>query len=416
MDNTTYLPYKSMKLDGLSRSPQTGKIMKNSIFPTVYMDYQASTPVDPRVLEAMLPYFIDKPGNPHAADHSMGWEAFAAIKNAIQQVANSIGADADEIIFTSGATEANNLFIVGAAITARNESRKKIIVSAIEHKSVLDAAFYASDIFGFEAIVAPVDSFGTVDFEFLNKEINENVLFVSIVSANNEIGTIQDINGVSLLCKKYGVILHSDSVHLPLASNIDVDGLGVDAISISGHKLYGPKGIGVLYLNKRIQNRISPLFSGGGQQNGLRPGTLPVGLCVGIGEAISLLVGEAAIQERQRVRCLRDKLITGFRSFYPELRVNGTGGDLGHPGNANVCFVGLDAHALLGSLQPHLAASTGSACTSGEIGASHVLTAIGLSEFEAQSCIRFSIGRFTTEEDIDAGIELVAGAIAQATV
>jgi cysteine desulfurase len=343
----------------------------------------------------------------------MGWEGQAAIEKATQKMAKSICADANEIIFTSGATESNNLFIIGAAIKARNKNRKKIIVSAIEHKSVLDAAFYAADLFEFEIKVIPVDNLGIIDFDFLQSAIDENVLLVSVASVNNEIGTIQNIKKISLLCKEYGALLHSDSVHLALSSDINVEELGVDAISISAHKIYGPKGIGVLYLNKRAQSRISPLFSGGGQQNGLRPGTLPVSLCVGIGEAISLLVGTTTAQERQHIRQMRDRLISGFRSFYPTLRVNGAGGDLGHPGNANICFVGLDAHALLGSLQPRLAASTGSACTSGQIGVSHVLSAIGLSELEAQSCIRFSIGRFTTDGDIDRALELVADAVNQ---
>lgn len=381
----------------------------------IYMDYQASTPVDPRVKKAMLPYFTEIPGNPHASDHSFGWEANAAVENAAKKIAKSINADPDEIIFTSGATEANNLFLLGIASQAKHRKRKRIIISTVEHKSVLDVAYHAKDAFGYEVELIPVSSSGALDFAKLEETINEDVLIVSVIGVNNEVGTAQNLSKLSEYCQSYGSLFHSDCAHLLPTATIDVQVSNIDAMSLSAHKIYGPKGIGALYVKRSVQNQIEPLFYGGGQQSGLRPGTLPVGLCVGLGEAVQLFDGEAGTQERQRVREQRDKFIANLLHTGINLQTNGSSEQFDHPGNANLCFPGVDAHELLGMLQPTLAAATGSACTSGSIEPSHVLRALGLTYETAQSSVRFSIGRFTTDIEIDIASDLVSHAVKMLT-
>lgn len=385
--------------------------MAQSSIHRIYMDYQASTPVDPRVKKAMLPYFTEMPGNPHASDHSYGWEANAAIDNAAKKIAKSINADPDEIIFTSGATEANNLFLLGVATKAKHGKRKRIITTPVEHKSVLDVVCHAKDAFGYEVEHLPVSSSGVIDVARLEKILNEDVLIVSAIGVNNEVGTAQDLSILSDYCQKYGVLFHSDSVHLLPTAAINVQASNIDAISLSAHKIYGPKGIGALYVKRSVQSQIEPLFYGGGQQNGLRPGTLPVALCVGLGEAVQLFDGDAGTQERQRVREQRDRFITSLLNAGIKLQPNGSSEQIDHPGNANICFPGIDAHELLGMLQPALAAATGSACTSGSIEPSHVLRALGLTHEAAQSSIRFSIGRFTTDNEIDIASNLISEAV-----
>jgi Cysteine sulfinate desulfinase/cysteine desulfurase and related enzymes len=381
----------------------------------IYMDYQASTPVDPRVQKAMLPYFSEKPGNPHASDHSFGWEANAAIESAAMKIAQSINADPDEIIFTSGATEANNLLLLGAAAHGKNGKRKRLITSPVEHKSVLDTVYYAADTFGYKVEMVPVSTSGVLDLSELEKMLDDDVLLVSAISVNNEIGTSQHLSRISQSCRKYGSLFHTDSVHLLPTTAIDVQKNGIDAMSLSAHKIYGPKGVGALYIKRSIQSMITPLFYGGGQQNGLRPGTLPVGLCVGLGEAIQLFDGDAGVQERQRVREQRDKFVEGLTNADLSICANGSSGQFDHPGNANISFSGVDAHELLGTLQPTLAAATGSACTSGSIEASHVLRALRLGQEVAQSSVRFSIGRFTTDDEIDEAALLVSQAVKELT-
>lgn len=394
-----------------ARPPNIEQIMAQSPVHRIYMDYQASTPVDPRVKKAMLPYFTEMPGNPHASDHSFGWEANAAIENAVKKISESISADPDEIIFTSGATEANNLFLLGAVARAKHGKRKRIITSTVEHKSVLDVVYHAQDAFGYEVDLTPVSSSGQIDFVELEKKLNESVLVVSIIGVNNEVGTAQDLSKLSDCCQKYGILLHSDCAHLLPTASINVRLNNIDALSLSAHKIYGPKGIGALYVKRSVQSRIEPLFYGGGQQNGLRPGTLPVGLCVGLGEAVQIFDGYSGAQERQRVREQRDRFIANILNTGVNLQTNGSSERFDHPGNASICFPGVDAHELIGILQPTLAAATGSACTSGSIEPSHVLRALGLTQEAAQSSVRFSIGRFTTDADIDTASDLVSQAV-----
>jgi len=370
------------------------------------MDYQASTPIDPRVSEAMSPFFFCHPGNPHASDHSYGWEANAAVEKAAQRVADAISADADEIIFTSGATEANNLAILGLAARA-SLGRRRILVSAIEHKCVLAAAFATAKRFGCTMETVPVDSNGTLRLDVLKDRLKNDVLLVSVMAVNNEIGTIQPLAAVAALSHEVGALVHTDAVQALTTMNMDVRDLDVDMLSISSHKLYGPKGIGALYIRRNVQKCVEPIIYGGGQQNGLRSGTLPVPLCVGLGEATALVASEEANEERLRIRSLRDNFIERLLLLSPNIRINGVSGDLRHLGNANLCFGGINAHNLLGALQPSIAASTGSACTSGMPEPSHVLRAIGLSIDDANSSIRFSIGRFTSNDDIDESITVI---------
>lgn len=401
----------SSKLEEVSSSRSfltISQFMKlyNSKIRRIYMDYQASTPIDPRVSEAMSPFFFCHPGNPHASDHSYGWEANAAVEKAAQRVADAISADADEIIFTSGATEANNLAILGLAARA-SLGRRRILVSAIEHKCVLAAAFATAKRFGCTMETVPVDSNGTLRLDVLKDRLKNDVLLVSVMAVNNEIGTIQPLAAVAALSHEVGALVHTDAVQALTTMNMDVRDLDVDMLSISSHKLYGPKGIGALYIRRNVQKCVEPIIYGGGQQNGLRSGTLPVPLCVGLGEATALVASEEANEERLRIRSLRDNFIERLLLLSPNIRINGVSGDLRHLGNANLCFGGINAHNLLGALQPSIAASTGSACTSGMPEPSHVLRAIGLSIDDANSSIRFSIGRFTSNDDIDESITVI---------
>jgi cysteine desulfurase len=377
------------------------------------MDYQASTPVDPRVSSAMVPYLYEHPGNPHASDHSFGWEANAAVENAVGQIAVGIGADPDEVIFTSGATEANNLAILGAVARASSQ-RRRILVSSVEHKCVLAAAQVSSNRFGFAVEQLPVDVEGTVCLDQLRERLRDDVFLVSVMAVNNEIGTIQPIAEVSAMCHEVGALLHVDAVQALASGPLDVHQLEVELLSLSAHKIYGPKGIGALYIRRDAQRYIEPLIYGGGQQSGLRAGTLPVPLCVGFGEAVALMTDASATDEHLRIRDLRNRFLTGVRAIGKDIEVNGPTGLARHPGNANLRFPGVDAHGLLMALQPQLAAATGSACTSGVPEPSHVLRAIGLSIPQAMSSVRFGVGRFTTDGEIDQALAILRDMIPKA--
>ncbi len=374
---------------------------------SIYLDYQASTPVDPRVTAAMAPYFFDHPGNPHASDHAVGWNAHRAIQVAADRIASAIGADADEIIFTSGATEANNLAILGTALRAP-KNRRRIIISSIEHLCVIAAAHAAATRLGFVIDTIPVDSEGIVRLDALKKLLADDVLLVSVMAVNNEIGTIEPVSKIAAMSHEVGALFHTDAVQALTTNPLDISDLGVDLLSLSAHKLYGPKGIGALYIRREIQRQIEPLIYGGGQQNGLRSGTLPVPLCVGFAEAVKLLSSENAAEERMTVARLRDGFIAALSSAGLVFDINGPSGILRHVGNANIRFDNCDAHQLLQSLQPKVAASTGSACTSGTPEPSHVLRAIGLSVDQANQSIRFSFGRFSNEDDVVIAAQLIA--------
>lgn len=378
---------------------------------TIYFDHQATTPVDERVLQKILPYFAQKAGNPHSADHCIGWESSRAVREAAEQVAALIGADADEIIFTSGATEANNLALLGLAGRASNRARRRVLVSEIEHKSVFGATRALEDQFGLKVEYVPVDREGSVSARALEDRLDDSVLAVSIMAVNNEIGTIQDIEGISAAARQAGALFHSDAAQAPYAIDMGELARHVDFLSLSAHKMYGPQGIGALYVRRDLQSRIEPLIHGGGQQNGLRSGTLPVPLCVGMGEAAALHRPINLASSRLRLISLRDKFVDKLTGLPWPISVNGPPPARRHPGNANIRFHGFDAHEILSALQPRLAASTGSACTSGIPAPSHVLKAIGLSSEEADSSIRFSLGLMTRDVDIDAAVELIAAAL-----
>lgn len=378
---------------------------------TIYLDHQATTPVDERVLQKMLPYFGDKFGNPHATDHAVGWESSRAVADSAAQVAALIGADPDEIVFTSGATEANNLALLGLAGRRTDQRRNRILVSAIEHKSVLAAARVMSERFGLRVETVPVDTEGRVRVPVLNELLDESVFAVSIMAVNNEIGTIQDIRGLAIAARSAGAVFHCDAAQAPVAIPVGTLAQTVDLISLSAHKIGGPPGIGVLYVSRDLQDRLEPLIYGGGQQNGLRSGTVPVPLCVGMGVAAQILQDDGMAETRAALRLRRDRLVEKLRSLPWRITVNGPDSDQRHPGNANICFHGFNAQDILSALQPALAASAGSACTSGIPEPSHVLRAIGLSGDAADSCIRFSLGFATSEEDIDRASDLIAGAL-----
>ena len=375
----------------------------------VYADYQATTPADPRVIEAMAPFWHDTFGNPHSAEHSVGWHAARAVQEAAAAVGALIGADAEEIIFTSGATEANNLALFGLAIGAP-PSRNRLLVSSIEHKCVLAAARALAERHGIVVETLAVDHPGFVDPEALRRSLDDDVLMASIMAVNNEVGTVQAIAELGAILAEHDIPLHCDAAQAPCAMTVSGLADHADLISLLGHKIYGPQGIGALFVRHTLQDRMSPLIHGGGQQNGLRSGTVPVPLCVGMGAAARLVCGKNACAERERIARQRDKFIARLREHGTAVTLNGPPTEVRHPGNANLRFDGYDGRDLLDRLQPRLAASTGAACASGMTESSHVLRALGRSSEEIDASIRFSFGRFTT----DAGIELAAALVLEA--
>ena len=377
---------------------------------TIYADYQSTTPVDPRVAEQMAPHWSEEFGNPHSNDHVIGWRSADVVREAATSVASLIGADPDEVVFTSGATEANNLALLGLARRAPSD-RRRLLVSAIEHKCVLAAVTSLAEREGFAVEIIPVDSEGFVDLDALQGMVDETVLAVSVMAVNNEVGTIQDIEGISRVLLPHGVLFHCDAAQAPCAMDMTSFASHADLISLSGHKVYGPKGIGALYIRRDVQGRIEPIIYGGGQQAGLRSGTVPTPLCVGMAAAVDILRSPEGPEERECVARQRDSFVRLLQESIPSVTVNGPMGEHRHPGNANLRFDGLVAQDILGSLQPHLAASTGAACTSGIPEPSHVLSALGLNTVEAESSIRFSFGRFTKDEEIGEAASLVARAV-----
>ncbi|AMB45070.1 cysteine desulfurase family protein [Methylobacterium sp. AMS5] len=371
---------------------------------TLYFDYQASTPIDPRVLPVLAAQFADTFANPHSADHALGWKSQEGVEAAAAQVAQTIGADPDEIVFTSGATEANNLAILGLLPKAP-KGRSRLLVGATEHKCVLAASAEATRR-GFTVEHIRADAAGTVDLEDLTQRLADDVLLVSVMAVNNEVGTIQPLDEVVRLAGRVGARVHSDAAQALSARDIDMAATDVDFLSLSAHKIYGPKGIGALYVRRERRNELSPVIHGGGQQGGLRSGTVPTPLCAAFGAAATLMVEEAAAGERTRLTALRERLIAGLLELDPKNRLNGPVGVARHPGNVNICFVGQDSRDLLIRLQPRLSASTGSACTTGIPEPSHVLRAMGLSTDDAEASIRIGLGRFSDQEQVDEVINL----------
>jgi cysteine desulfurase len=371
----------------------------------IYLDHQATTPLDPRVLDAMMPYLSGEYGNPSSA-HAYGHTAAAAVRAARRQIKDLIGASSDsEIIFTSGATEADHLAITGIA-TALRGTGSHVITTAIEHKAVLAACQHLASA-GFQVTVLPPGPDGLVRPADVAAAITPSTVLVSVMHANNEIGTIQPLAEISQITRDRGILLHTDAAQSLGSIPFHVGQLGVDLASFSGHKIYGPKGTGVLYL-RRCSIRPVPQLTGGGQEYGLRAGTLNVPGIAGIGHAASILATQRQT-DTTRITGLRDQLLTALRQALPGITVNGS---LTRrlPGNLNITIPGTDAGQLIEQL-PGLAISTGSACNTGQADPSHVLTAIGLSRTAARASIRIGIGRDTTLRDIHAAAEQIAAAV-----
>ncbi len=365
----------------------------------VYLDNQATTPCDPRVVSAMLPWFSERFGNPHSVEHALGREAEAAVEAARADIAALIGAEAREIVLTSGATEANNLAIKGAARFARAQgsARHRIVTVATEHKCVLESVRdLAAE--GFEPVILPVRADGLVDADMLAAAVDERTLLVSVMAANNEIGVVQDLATLVPVAKAAGALFHTDAAQAVGKIPLDVAAVGIDLLSLSGHKLYGPKGIGALYVRRRPRVRLAPLFSGGGQERGLRSGTLPTPLVVGLGVACRLAAAERE-EEAARLVALREALYARLAAALPGLRLNGSA-TARLPGNLNLTFPAARAADLMARV-PDLCVSSGSACSSAEVAPSHVLRALGLSEEEASRTLRIGLGRFTSAADAD---------------
>ncbi len=373
----------------------------------IYLDYQASTPLSEKAREVMNNVEEIAFANPHA-EHALGWKAAKIIDNAAYDISQFINALESEIIFTSGATEANNLAIIGTGISAyKNSSRKKIVTSEIEHKCVLGACKFLEKNFDYEIIIAPVKQDGSIDLERLNLLIDNDVLLVSIMAVNNEIGTNQPINEIGKICQENGAIFHVDASQA-LYKKIDVIEDNIDLLSLSSHKMYGPKGVGALFISQQISIEPTPLFQGGGQQNGYRSGTVPTQLVAGFAAAVNELVKKRD-EEAKSLTSLRNYAWQKIKKEFTNARLNGSLENR-HPGNLNITLPNIDAKAIIGSLQPEILISTGSACTSGETKASHVLKAIGLDTALAENSIRISIGRQTAQQEIDIAIAKIIAA------
>jgi cysteine desulfurase len=372
----------------------------------IYLDNHATTPVDPRVLQAMTPYFLERFGNPSSRSHSFGWEASEAVEEARKKVAGLIGANPNEIFFTSGATESDNLAIKGAA-WVHGEQRGQILTSPIEHKAVLDSC-QALERQGYEITYLPVDRFGIVDSGDVEKALTSRTILISVMFANNEIGTVEPVEEIGRIARRRGVLFHTDAAQAVGKMPLNVNRMNIDLLSLTAHKLYGPKGIGAIYVRgENPKQKLAPLLDGGGQESGVRPGTLNVTGIVGLGEACQICSEEMG-SENARLTQLRDRLRDGLLAELDEVHLNG------HPTkrlsqNLNLSFGYVDGESLLLSLSD-IAVSTGAACNSAGTKGSHVLEAIGLREELVQSSIRFGLGRFTTEEEV----EYVIGRIVEA--
>ena len=369
----------------------------------VYLDNHSTTPVDPRVLEAMLPYFNEKFGNAASRNHAFGWEAEAAVDQARGDIARLIRASAREIVFTSGATESNNLAIKGAA-EAYKDRGDHIVTCATEHRAVLDSC-KAMERRGFKVSYLPVDRAGRLNLERLEAALTEKTILISLMAANNEIGTLHPLKEIGRVAKKRNIVFHSDAAQAVGKIPLDVEEMGIDMLSISAHKMYGPKGVGALYVrSKGPKVNLKPIIDGGGHERGLRSGTLNVPAIVGFGKACEIARAEMA-QDADRLASLRERLKDGLLRWLDEVYVNGAPERL--PGNMNLSFAYIEGESLMMALKD-IALSTGSACTTASLEPSHVLRALGLHEDLIHASIRFGLGRFNTEEEIDYTIGRVA--------
>jgi cysteine desulfurase len=371
----------------------------------IYMDYSATTPVDPRVADAMIPYLCEKFGNPASRSHAFGWEAEKAVELAREQVAALVNADPKEIVWTSGATESNNLALKGAAHFYQGKG-KHIITVKTEHKAVLDTV-RELERQGFEATYLDPEPNGLLDLAKLKAALRADTILVSVMHVNNEIGVIQDIAAIGDICRERGVLLHVDAAQSAGKVAIDLQQLKVDLMSFSAHKIYGPKGIGALYVRRKPRVRIEPQMHGGGHERGMRSGTLPTHQIVGMGAAFDIARREMAA-ENERIRMLRDRLWQGL-SGMEEVYLNG---DMEQrvPHNLNVSFNFVEGESLIMAISD-VAVSSGSACTSASLEPSYVLRALGRSDELAHSSIRFTVGRFTTAEEVDYVVELLKAKI-----
>jgi cysteine desulfurase len=369
----------------------------------VYLDYAGFSPVDPRVVAVMRPFFEGGVGNPNA-QHSLGLEARSSLDGARAKVARLFAATPAGVIFTASATEANNLAVKGLAQRAAG---RHIVTSAIEHISLIDSC-RDLEMRGWSVTYVGVDADGRVDPEAVASAIRDDTALVSIMAANNEIGVVQPLAEIGALCRSHGALFHTDAAQAAGKVPIDVEAMHIDLLSISGHKLYGPKGIGALYVRRRPRVRLEPLFDGGAQERGLRSGTLAPPLCVGLGEACAIAAAEIGT-EAERVRKQRDRLFQGLTAAVPDLSLNGDP-ERRLPGNLNVCVPKVDGQTLLAEV-PELSLSLGSACTSAAVEPSYVLRALGMPDELANGSFRICVGRFTSDAEIDFAVEHLAAAI-----
>ncbi len=373
----------------------------------IYLDNHATTRTDPRVLEAMLPYFSTTYGNAASVSHRFGWDAAEAVERARDRVAALLNADSREIVFTSGATESNNLAIKGALGTVKAKG-DHLVTAATEHRAVLDPMKRLARE-GWGLTIVPPDSFGLISAGAIEAALTDRTVLVSVMSANNEVGTLNPIRAIGRLCHDRAILFHTDATQAVGKVPLDVQADHVDLLSLSAHKMYGPKGVGALYVRRRDPRvRLSPLFDGGGHERGFRSGTIAVALVVGLGEAAALSALERE-EESSRLQALRDRLHAGIAGRVEAIKHNGHP-TLRLPGNLNLSFAYVDGEALMMAMRD-VAVSSGSACTAADPEPSHVLTAMGLDEEMARASLRFGLGRFTTEEEIDFAIEAVAGAV-----
>ncbi|GLT44228.1 hypothetical protein SLA2020_181380 [Shorea laevis] len=367
----------------------------------LYLDMQATSPVDPRVLDAMLPFYMSRYGNPHSRTHLYGWESEMAVETARSQVAALIGASPKEIIFTSGATESNNISVKGV-MHFYKEKKRHLITTQTEHKCVLDSCRHLQQE-GFEVTYLPVGSDGIIDLARLRREIRPDTGLVSVMAVNNEIGVIQPLEEIGRICKEFNVPFHTDAAQALGKIPVDVERWNVSLMSLSGHKIYGPKGVGALYMRRRPRIRVEPQMNGGGQERGIRSGTVPTPLVVGMGAACEVAMKEMEYDDK-RITALQERLLNGIREKLEGVVVNGSV-ERRYAGNLNLSFAYVEGESLLMGLK-EVAVSSGSACTSASLEPSYVLRALGVDEDMAHTSIRYGIGRFTTDEEIDRAIEL----------
>ncbi len=372
----------------------------------IYLDYQSTTPMDPRVVEVMIDCMKNDYGNPHSRTHSLGWKAEEMVEIARKNVADLIGADSKEIFFTSGATESNNIAIKGVAHFYGATGKNHVITIATEHKCVINSVRDLEQE-GFFVTFLQVQQNGLVDLKQLEDAITDKTCLVSIMAVNNEIGVIQPLAEIGALCRKKGAFFHTDAAQAFGKIPLDVNTMNIDLMSISGHKIYGPKGIGAIYLRRKPRVRIKPIFSGGGQERGIRAGTLPTPLVVGLGKASEIAKNEMQ-KDHDHIKKLSDKLSKAIDNL-THVYLNGDK-DQRYVGNLNFSFAGIEGESMIMAIKD-LAVSSGSACTSSSLEPSYVLHALGVSDELAHTSIRFGIGRFTTEEEVDYAINLIASKV-----